>query len=200
MRIEICGGIAAGKTTLASVLTNHNLETVYEDFTKNPFWNAFFTDPDLFAFETELTFLLLHYHQLKLSTTKRIVCDYCFTQDASYADLDLTGIKKRIFVESYDEVMKELGQPDLIVHLTCSPEIQLQRIKARARSEEASVSIEFLENLNVALVARLNALIGKVKIITIDSSVINFSKSAVDKKDVVNQVISELDNLGLGIA
>jgi deoxyadenosine/deoxycytidine kinase len=64
-RIEICGGIAAGKTTLCQNLQRSLGRAEFEDFTKNPFWARFYEEPDSYAFETEMTFLLLHYSQIK---------------------------------------------------------------------------------------------------------------------------------------
>ena len=66
MRIEICGGIASGKTSLAKLLEEHTIGTViYEDFKVNPFWEAFYNNPGEYIFETELTFTLQHYHEIK---------------------------------------------------------------------------------------------------------------------------------------
>ena len=36
IRIEICGGIAAGKTTLAEVLEQNGYTAIYERFEDNP--------------------------------------------------------------------------------------------------------------------------------------------------------------------
>ena len=33
----------------------------------NPFWEAFYTDPSAYTFETEITFLLQHYHFAKVA-------------------------------------------------------------------------------------------------------------------------------------
>jgi deoxyadenosine/deoxycytidine kinase len=57
-RIEIAGGIASGKTTLARLLRKVGLQAIHEQFRKNPFFTAFYEDPGYTAFETEITFLL----------------------------------------------------------------------------------------------------------------------------------------------
>ncbi|HRP37690.1 MAG TPA: deoxynucleoside kinase, partial [Candidatus Dojkabacteria bacterium] len=44
-RIEICGGIASGKTTLANLLARLDIEPILENFQTNPFWQAFYNDP-----------------------------------------------------------------------------------------------------------------------------------------------------------
>ena len=60
-RIEICGGIASGKTTLASILKQLDYNVVFERFMDNPFLNEFYTSNGSDnTFETEMVFLLLH--------------------------------------------------------------------------------------------------------------------------------------------
>ena len=63
--VEVCGGIASGKTTFAALMTNIGLIPVLEDFKKSPFWEAFYRNPGEYIFETEISFILLHYHQIK---------------------------------------------------------------------------------------------------------------------------------------
>ena len=52
VRIEICGGIASGKTTFAVLLNSLGYDPVYENFQSNPFWEAFYTVPEKYNFET----------------------------------------------------------------------------------------------------------------------------------------------------
>ena len=80
MRIEICGGIASGKTTFAALVSRIGYESISESFVTNPFWDAFYSEPGSYIFETEITFALQQYHQVKkqLGAAKPIVCDYSF--------------------------------------------------------------------------------------------------------------------------
>jgi deoxyadenosine/deoxycytidine kinase len=85
LHIEVCGGIASGKTTFAGLMTRIGLKPVFEEFRTNPFWQAFYFDPAKYAFETEITFMLQHYHQIKkdqLIMGKSICCDFSFFLDA----------------------------------------------------------------------------------------------------------------------
>ena len=192
MRIEICGIIASGKTTLASILAANGYQPVLEKFQQNPFWAAFFEDQAKFAFETEITFLLLHYHQLKAEAEQNCVCDYSFTQDSAYADLDLEDSKRKAFTIVQEEIEQELGKPELIIHLTCAPEIAVQRLRARGRSEENKISLDFLENLNNAISRRLAEVAQVVKILVINSSEVDFAKSANDQDAVKSLVQAQL--------
>ena len=121
--IEICGGIASGKTTFANLLQKNNYSTIYESFTTNPFWEAFYSDSGSYIFETEITFTLQHYHQIKtqVGSEKILVCDYSFLLDLAYAEIGLTGSQLAAFKTVYTEIKKELPPASLIIHLQCRP-------------------------------------------------------------------------------
>ena len=132
-RIEVCGGIASGKTTLASILPSSSFFPIFEDFKNNPFWEAFYSDPDKFSFETEITFLLQHYHQIIASEPQGevIVSDYSFILDRAYVDVTLQGSTRYSFLAVYDEVINRLPPPALVVYLDCTPKVELERIRDR---------------------------------------------------------------------
>ena len=110
MRIEVCGGIASGKTTFASLLSQLGFDPIYESFQSNPFWEAFYTVPVKYNFETEVCFMLQHYHQIKRQDPKgkKLACDYSFLLDIAYAQMGLKGSKLKAFMTVYEEIAKEL--------------------------------------------------------------------------------------------
>ena len=87
MRIEICGGIATGKTTLTKQLSHMGFGGVFEDFSSIAFLSDFYETPELYTYETEIAFLLQHTYQIKKRSFagKVIVCDYSIEQDFAYA-------------------------------------------------------------------------------------------------------------------
>lgn len=186
-RIEICGGIAAGKTTFASLFAKIGFDVIYESFATNPFWDAFYSDPVSYTFEAEVTFTLQHYHQIKkqVKVGNPIACDFSFLLDLAYAEMGLQGSQLAAFKTVYEEIKKELPPPALIVHLQCDPEIELARIRARGRAVEKNISVEFLCALNVAVADQLNKARGHVPMLTIDSSRNNF----VDDEDVKSRML-----------
>ena len=99
-RIEVAGSIGSGKTTLVGNLSTPFINEVYEDHTINPFWKTFYTDPSTCAFETEVSFLLQHYHFAKCAAAKTkcvILLDHSFELDMAYAEVGLVGSRKDIF-------------------------------------------------------------------------------------------------------
>ena len=189
-RIEICGGIASGKTTFASLLRRLSFAPIFENFRINPFLEAFYQDPAKYAFETEISFLLLHYHQVKKESEFKMVrvCDFSMTQDLAYARMGLNGTKFQTFNTVYNEIKRDLGHPQLLVHLKCDAQTELQRIRNRAREIETSITIEFLENLNSAIEREVETIQADVEVISIDSETLNFATDEATKKNVVDYV------------
>ena len=62
--IAIEGPIGVGKTSFAKLLAERlTARTVLEQFEENPFLADFYDDPERFAFQTQLFFLLQRYQQ-----------------------------------------------------------------------------------------------------------------------------------------
>ncbi|MDD2465735.1 MAG: deoxynucleoside kinase [Desulfobulbus sp.] len=174
-RIEICGNIASGKTTLCQCFHHKNFPVTFEDFKTNPFYEAFYQNPQAYSFETELTFLLQHYHAIKIrSQVERLVCDYSMLQDMAYADVNLTGNRHHIFFEVVHEIQKEIGHPQAIIYLTCPEDLLLERIRARSREAETSITIDYLKALAGALSARVKSVSSQTNVISIKSDLVDF--------------------------
>ena len=190
LRVEISGGIAAGKTTLANLLRVGGLVPVFERFRDNPFYAAFYRDPIGTAFETEITFLLQHYHQQKIAAlTGRDFCsDFSLVLDHAYACVTLPKRELTLFRSVLRNVSRKLPPRALLVHLQCSPRAELKRIARRHRSVERRISVEYLSRLDDALQARVRAIGKREKVLVIDSGRIDFAHDQVAKRNVVSQV------------
>lgn len=195
LRIEICGGIASGKTTLANLMTHIGMSTILENFQTNPFWEAFYSEPGKYIFETEVSFMLQHYHQIKKKQTdnKISICDYSFSLDVAYAEIGLKDSKLKAFHTIYEEIKKELPPPALLVHLNCDAQTELDRIRKRGRAVEDSINIEFLKTLNGAVEDQVaNAKKNKIKVLSIDSAKKNFADDESVKQEMLRLVSDTL--------
>jgi len=197
--IEICGGIASGKTTFASLMKKLNIGILFEDFKTNPFWKAFYTNPGKYIFETEIAFTLLHYHQIKKRIEEQndiIVCDFSFVLDLAYAKMGLEGSKLKAFESVYSEIHRELGAPSLLIHLKCDANTELERIRRRGRKEENSINLEFLAALNKAVEDEVLKVREKWAVLTIDSSLKDFANDENIKKEMTG-IISDFISTNL---
>lgn len=194
VRIEICGGIASGKTTLANLLGSDERSFVLEDFSNNPFWRAFYADPNNTAFETEITFLLQHYHQIKIAINQErsFACDFSLLLDYAYAHVTLSGSRFDTFEGVYHEACSHLPPPCLLVYLQCDPDVELERIRARNREAEKSITVDYLSSINRCLSSLVSALPASQAVLTIDSVFYDFAHDEQAKAEVIKQVLAKL--------
>lgn len=175
--VEVSGGIASGKTTFASIFKNSFMTPIYENFKDSLFWSAFYKNPGKYIFETEISFILLHYHQIKKVIEAKItknICDFSFLLDLSYAKIGLSGSQLKTFECVLNELRNELPAPNLYVYLKCDAKTQVKRIENRQRPEESGITVDFLDSLNIALKAEIENL-GPRKVITINSAEKDFA-------------------------
>jgi deoxyadenosine/deoxycytidine kinase len=199
-RIEICGGIASGKTTLAQLLARLEFVPTLEDFQGNPFWQAFYADPAANAFETEISFLLQHYHDVKaaLKAGHPFVCDFSPYLDLAYAYVMLSESKRRAFLSVYEEVKRELPPPTLLIYLQCGAETELGRIRRRGRRVESSITVDYLQQIN----SRLEQIVvGDVSVrrLVLDSEFLDFANSEETKQSVLNTISKTLESAAIRI-
>ena len=191
-RIEIAGCIASGKTTLVDMLSGgSSMVRVQEDHTINPFWQAFYTDPSICTFETEITFLLQHYHFAKLTALKSksvMLLDHSFELDMAYAEIGLEAPRKEIFSSIYREIIAEIGLPRILILISCSADQALKRIQGRGRSFENNITLEFLADLQRAVERRVAKIANCVPVIEIDSESTDFRKDGPWRSDLINRL------------
>ncbi len=190
-RVEICGGIASGKTTLATLLQRAGHSTVFENFELNPFIEKFYSDSEFYSFETEITFLLQHYSQIKThskQTEAHFFCDYSLLLDFSYAEVTLETSHLEVFQRVYKAVTSEIGSPSLVIHLQCSAKTQLHRIRERNRTMENGITLQYLDLLNRALDSRVRLEHPIHRVIEIDSEKLDFAHDGIIQNEIVRSI------------
>lgn len=190
----MCGGIASGKTTLTQLLGRLGVSRVLENFQANPFWKSFYADPVGTAFETEISFLLQHYHEIKAATKRNqaFACDFSLMLDLAYAYVTLSEGKRDVFFTVWEEIRRDVQTPSLLIHLVCEPEVELHRIRGRGRQVEKSITIGYLEAINQALAEVLNTEGKSCKVLVIDSTVVDFANDEGAKESVLELTGAEL--------
>jgi deoxyguanosine kinase len=154
-RIEICGGIATGKTTLAEhIAAVGKITLVREVFEEVPFWKKFYQNPDFYEFSKNVSFLLFHADCIReaSASVNGAVCDFAFLQDLSYAAISPRREQEFPILQTiHRRLAQSLSPPTGIVQLSCTTQIQLERIRSRARPAEQSIGARYLEDLNKAI-------------------------------------------------
>jgi deoxyguanosine kinase len=155
MWIAAEGCIGTGKTTLARLLAEHHAATaLLEETTKHPFIAEFYVDPQTYAFETEMNFVLIHYHQLRRAWnqglfTHTVFSDFTFDKDLLFADLTLKDPDEhRLFSLTYEFLKQRLPRPDLLICLRARTEFLAERIRKRGREFEAKIPFDYLDCVN----------------------------------------------------
>jgi deoxyadenosine/deoxycytidine kinase len=154
VHIAVEGCIGVGKTTLATRLADfRKASLVLEEFEKNPFLNAFYQNPFGNVFETEMQFLLLHYHQLKKlpESAKESITDFTFGKDLIFGDLNFrVESEKKLFVQLYEFLLARLQTPNVVIYLKGSDDLIIDRIRKRNRSIEQTIEMEYYKKLKRA--------------------------------------------------
>ncbi len=151
--IAIEGVIGAGKTTLAKGLANKfHAGLILEEFDDNPFLAKFYSNPDQYAFHTQLYFLMSRYRQQrKISQMdlfhSRIVSDYLFAKDRIFAEVNLTDEEFSLYDKIYGLIEKEIPRFDLVVYLQSTPDFLYKRIRQRDRPYERNIEYEYIVKL-----------------------------------------------------
>lgn len=152
MIISFEGCIGAGKTSLTNYFAyQYRAQKVIEAHEANPFLKRFYEGADIHL-ETELTFLLIHYSQikemLKLHEKEIIFCDFSIEKDLVYARMNLKEPELKIFETVYDYVVKEVGLPQAVIYIDLSKNIMRRRIFQRGRQYEIDMDIEYFKDYN----------------------------------------------------
>ncbi|WP_291119557.1 2-amino-4-hydroxy-6-hydroxymethyldihydropteridine diphosphokinase [Flavobacterium sp. UBA6135] len=153
--IAIEGNIGAGKTTLASKISeDFNAKMVLERFADNPFLPKFYEDQSRYAFPLEMSFLADRYQQLSDDLAQFdlfkdfIVADYHIFKSLIFAKVTLTDDEYRLYKTMFDIIHKEMPKPDLYVYLYQNTEQLLANIKHRGRSYEQQIPADYLDKIN----------------------------------------------------
>ena len=184
-RIEICGGIASGKTTLARIMEKEGFCAVYERYQNNPFLGEFYKNKGVdCSFETEMVFTLLHYKMLRaMSENKQLVSDYSLLQDLTYGKANLKKEEFAVFYQMYQYLMQQIALPRMIIYLKCRTKVLAERIADRAREMEQMVDIDYLSESILALEACLE---GASRVLVIESDRVDFINK--DRDETVRKI------------
>lgn len=148
--IAVEGPIGVGKSSLARILAEDlGAKAVIENPDLNPFLENFYEDPEQFAFQTQLYFLLSRYNEQKSLNQQnlfesQVVCDYLFAKDLLFAQMNLSEDEYRLYLQVYKLLDQKLPKPDVTIFLQAEPDVLRKRIKKRNKSYEKSIDPDYV--------------------------------------------------------
>ncbi len=152
--IAVEGPIGVGKTSLARILARElNGRLILEKAEDNPFLPRFYHHPELYAFQTQLFFLLSRYQQqqelFQLDLFSRnTISDYLFAKDQIFASINLVKEEEFTLYQQIQKLLQgQISTPDLVIYLQAEPRTLFQRIKKRGREFEKEIEEEYLQIL-----------------------------------------------------
>jgi len=154
--IAIEGVIGAGKTSLARLLSDHlSAKFVLEKFEENPFLPKFYEDPERFAFQTQIFFLLSRFKQQQELFQSDLfhqflVTDYIFEKDKIFAYLNLADDELKLYEALISSIERNIPPPDLVVYIQCNVERLMTNIRKRGREIEVNLTEQYIRDLNEA--------------------------------------------------
>ncbi|OGQ79573.1 MAG: deoxyadenosine kinase [Deltaproteobacteria bacterium RIFCSPLOWO2_12_FULL_60_19] len=197
--IVVEGPIGVGKTSLAKILASEfHARTVFEKVEDNPFLPKFYDDPETYAFQNQLFFLLNRYQQQRELIQQELfsqatVSDYLFAKDKIFASLTLSADELTLYYQIYQLLDIRLPRPDLVVYLQARPEVLYKRIKKRDKSYEKRVTQEYLTEVAQAY-NQFFFHYDESPLLVVNTSEIDFVASSQDLADLVK----EINNMGPG--
>jgi len=152
--IAVEGVIGVGKTSLAELLAERlSARLIIEKFDENPFLDDFYRDPERYAFQTQLFFLLSRYRQQQEIRQmdvfhKLVISDYMFVKDRLFASLNLDEKEMSLYDAVANLLERNVVNPDLVIYLQADTDRLIQRITSRSRDFERNISREYIDALN----------------------------------------------------
>jgi deoxyadenosine/deoxycytidine kinase len=150
--IAIEGVIGVGKTTLARLLQpDYEAELMLEVFEQNPFLPLFYADPERYAFQTQIVFLLSRYRQQRALLERvgavPLLSDYLFAKDRLFARLNLQGDEWATYEHLHQALSEQIARPNLVIFLRAEVETLMARITQRDRPYERGMSRDYIARL-----------------------------------------------------
>jgi deoxyguanosine kinase len=197
--IVVEGPIGVGKTSLAKMIAaEFQARSIFEKVEDNPFLAKFYEDPETYAFQNQIFFLLSRYQQQRELSQQNLfhqntVADYLFAKDKIFATLTLSTEELSLYQQLYELLDPRVPKPDLVVYLQARPEVLYKRIKKRDKSYEKSVTLEYLKDVAQAY-NKFFFHYDETPLLVVNTSEIDFVSSSKDLADL----IKEINNMGSG--
>lgn len=152
--IAIEGPIGAGKTTLATMLSQEfGFPMISEIVEDNPYLDKFYDNIEKWSFQLEMFFLCHRYKQLEdtsahfLKKGQPVIADYHIYKNVIFAERTLSQHQLEKYKKIYHLLTDDLPKPNFIIYIKASLPTLLHRIEKRGRPFEKKIETSYLEQL-----------------------------------------------------
>lgn len=190
--IAIEGNIGAGKTSLATMISNEfNAKLILEQFEDNSFLPKFYKEPAKYAFPLEMSFLASRFQQLKDQLGNQdlfktfTISDYYIVKSLIFAQKTLAEDEFSLYTRFFNIISNQLPKPDLFVYLYVETSKLQQNIKSRGRSYEQEIKDEYLDKIQAGYFEFIKQQTN-LPILIIDTNKIDFVHNVDDYKTMVS--------------
>ena len=126
---------------------------VLEEYENNPFLEDFYNDPERFAFQTQLFFLMSRYRQQQDLRQvdmfhNLLITDYMFVKDRLFASLNLDDKELSLYDTVANLLERNVLKPDMVIYLQADTQTLVRNIAKRGRDFETNISFEYLDALS----------------------------------------------------
>ncbi len=152
--LAVEGPIGVGKTSLVKLLGKKlGAKMVLEEYENNPFLEEFYNDPERFAFQTQLFFLMNRYRQQQDLRQvdmfhNLLITDYMFVKDRLFASLNLDDKELSLYDTVANLLERNVLKPDVVIYLQADTQTLMRNIANRGRDFETNMSFEYLDALS----------------------------------------------------
>ena len=191
--VAIEGPIAVGKTSLAKLLSERlGARLILEGFGENPFLSDFYGEPERYAFQTQLFFLLQRYQQQQELRQvdmfhNLLIADYMFVKDRLFASLNLDEKEMTLYDTVANLLEKNVINPDLVIYLQADTDTLMRNIARRGRDMEKNISEEYIDALN-QLYTEYFFRYQDTPLVIINTNNIDFVHNQEDLDEVINYI------------
>lgn len=199
--LAIEGVIGVGKTTLARLLrVEYEAALCLEAFDENPFLPLFYQDPERYAFQNQIFFLLSRFHQQQQISDRAgqepVISDYLFDKDRLFARLTLQGDEWSTYEELHRVLAARVVAPDLVIYLRADVDTLMSRIALRGREYERNMSRDYIGRL-AAEYDRYFREYDRAPLLVIETDDLHVPERAIDRAEICARVRTALSR-GVG--
>ncbi len=191
--VAIEGPVGVGKTSLANLLSERlGARLIMEGFDENPFLSDFYDEPERYAFQTQLYFLLQRYQQQQELRQvdmfhNLLIADYMFVKDRLFASLNLDEKEMTLYDTVANLLEKNVINPDLVIFLQADTNTLMRNIARRGREMEKNISEEYIDALN-QLYTEYFFRYQDTPLVIINTNNIDFVHNQGDLDEVINYI------------